>query len=370
MAALLHRCLVAAAMAAAALTSACASLTSGQQQAMSFQTDPAEADCTLTQSNTEIARFRTPGSVVLKRAKAPITIACTKTGYHPTRAMIDTTIAGAAWGNLVAGGIVGVVIDQSTGAAFRYYDPPKFTMVAAAESPSQTSQVIAPGITLLPPEGPLATASASLAAVAQPTQPAVATTTSAAVPTSATQMPQLGSRHRGQITVAGRSFPLLDGEWTVVATGLAYSNKRGIPMDRVYLAQMDGDRLARWIYISTNAGRNPAWWDRNKSVCDRTDAQAGYSDSMNNPKESECWVLRRRVSRTTNSSPSPADSDFDRWADSHGRPASALALSYYVARQGDFFYVDYFFNPDVTAARETATAGTGEALFARLKPVL
>src|SRR5262245_23029266 len=242
MAALLHRCLVAVAMAVAALTSGCASVTSGPQQAVNFQTDPGDADCTLTQSNMEIAKFKTPNSVVLKRANLPIMMACTKAGYYPTRAMIGSTIAGAAWGNLVLGGIVGVVIDQSTGAAYRYYDPPKFTLIAAADPPPQSSQVIAPGITLLPPDGPPAPASLpSTAAAVEQTRPAVAAAAapaaagapSANAPAAVAQMPPVGSKHRGQITVAGRSFPLLDGEWTVVATGLAYSTKRSIPMDRV-----------------------------------------------------------------------------------------------------------------------------------------
>ena len=90
----LRICLVLVVAGSAVLTSACATVINGNNQSLKFETDPSEAQCTLTQSNAEIARFRTPQSVVVKRTNSPITMACTKDGYHETRALIGSTISG------------------------------------------------------------------------------------------------------------------------------------------------------------------------------------------------------------------------------------------------------------------------------------
>jgi hypothetical protein len=185
MARLVRSCLLLLATGGAILTSACASLTSGTNQSIKFETDPSEAECTLTQSNTQLAKVKTPGSVLVKRTNSPIAVACTKDGYYETRAVISTTTSAGAWGNLIVGGIVGVVIDTQTGAAYRYYDPPKFTMIAAADTPPAVSQTVSPGITVLPPEGPPSGRTAAAAApspaasrrqTATPAAPAIAST--------------------------------------------------------------------------------------------------------------------------------------------------------------------------------------------------
>lgn len=177
-----------------------------------------------------------------------------------------------------------------------------------------------------------------------------------AVPASA-QLPGLGVKHRGSIIVADRSFPLLDGEWTVVAAGASRSSSGRAGIDRVYLAQMDGNRLSRWIYISTNTEWNPGGWDRNKAVCDRKDVHASFSDSNNSSKDIECWILNH-VGMTLGRDPSQVDIDFFRWSDARGRPNTALALTYYFSRKGDFFRIDYYFNPVLAGFRDTAGGGS------------
>ncbi|MBS0219846.1 MAG: hypothetical protein JSR91_03805 [Proteobacteria bacterium] len=131
--------------------SGCASITSGKEQSLRFETDPVGADCTLVQDKVEIARFQTPKTIVLRRAKTPIMMTCVKPGFHQERALIANTTSRALWGNMIVGGIIGVMADQTSGAAFRYYDPPKFNLVPASESAPQVSQAVAQGITVLPP---------------------------------------------------------------------------------------------------------------------------------------------------------------------------------------------------------------------------
>jgi hypothetical protein len=178
---------IAAGATLASLTAGCATITTGKDQKLSFDTDPAGADCTLTQSGVEIDRFRTPKALSVRRANSPLIVACSKPGYHQTRALIASTISDGAWGNLVVGGLIGVMIDQSNGAAFRYYDPPKLPMVAAGDAPPASSTEVAKGVTLLPPtteptpvsSGPVAVAPAGdskdkpvVRVVAAPARPA------------------------------------------------------------------------------------------------------------------------------------------------------------------------------------------------------
>jgi len=204
----------------------------------------------------------------------------------------------------------------------------------------------------------------------------------------------LGAKYRDHVIVADHSVPLLDGEWTVVAVGSTKSTK-GNDIERVYLAQMAGNRLSRWIYISTNGEWFPGGWSRDKEICDRKDVHAGYSDTAHNPKDTECWVLNH-LGQTLGKNPSQASIDFYRWSDALGRPNTALALVYFFAKRGDFLRVEYSFNPVVAGFHDTGSAGwrgnpwhvdvaskdekklaylrelkaTGEALFEKLKGVL
>jgi hypothetical protein len=206
---------------------------------------------------------------------------------------------------------------------------------------------------------------------------------------------RLGATYRDHVIVADRSVPLLDGEWTVVAVEESRSSKGSGDIEQVYLAQMAGNRLSRWIHIATNEEWSSGGWGRNKHVCDRKDVHAGYSDSSNKPKDSECWILNH-VGQTLGKNPPQASIDFYRWSDSRGRPNMALALSYYLEKRGDFVRADYYFNPVVAGFRDTGGAGwrgspwhadiaskderklaylrelkaTGEELFGRLKGIV
>ena len=179
--------LAVAAIGAALQGAGCASVTSGKEQSLKFETDPAGASCTISQSSVQVASFETPNAITVHRAAAPLLMSCTKQGFHQARALIGTTTSAAAWGNLVVGGIIGVMIDQGSGAAYRYYDAPKLTMVSAAEPAPQGSTTLAPGVTLLPPEAPVAAAPSPLSPA-----PAAATTQNVPAAASVPQEPLNG----------------------------------------------------------------------------------------------------------------------------------------------------------------------------------
>jgi len=168
------------------------------------------------------------------------------------------------------------------------------------------------------------------------------------------QVPALGAKVAGKVNVGGRSVPLPEGIWTVVSTGTGQSSKQNALL-RVYLAQLEGGRLSRWIYIGTNVDVNHGGWDRNKDICDRKNVQFAYADSAHNPKDTECWVVNH-WGMTLGSNPSQAAVDFYRWSDNLGRPNTSVGTAYYFAKRGDYLVVQYELNPVLAGFPETPSA--------------
>lgn len=95
------------------------------------------------------------------------------------------------------------MVDQSTGAAYRYYDPPRLSLVSASEAPPETSRLLVKGVTLLPPTaGPAPGPPASEAAVAE-TPPAPVVTPTAAVVTPPAPVVAAPARPDGSFPAAG-----------------------------------------------------------------------------------------------------------------------------------------------------------------------
>ncbi len=115
------------AVAAAATTSACASITSGTTQSINVNSNPDEADCTLTREGKDIATVKTPGPVKISRESRSIRVVCRKEGYNAGEAALDAQMESAFFGNLILGGVVGLAVDAASGAYQRY---PAFVMVA------------------------------------------------------------------------------------------------------------------------------------------------------------------------------------------------------------------------------------------------
>ena len=82
------------------------------------------------------------------------------------------------------------------------------------------------------------------------------------------QTPAVGTKIGSSIDLGVRTVPLPEGVWTVVSTGSGQSTKQNALL-RVYLAQLEGGRLSRWLYIGTNVDVKQGGWGRNKDICDR-----------------------------------------------------------------------------------------------------
>lgn len=165
-----------------------------------------------------------------------------------------------------------------------------------------------------------------------------------------------GMKAVGSVAVHARIIPLPSGEWTVIASSGLDGGLFNPKFGRVYLAQMEGNRLARWVYVGTNMEWNQGGWKRDKDVCDRKNVHAGYSDSMNSVRDAECWVLNH-YGMTMGENPPQATIDFYRWSDNAGRPNTSLGLSYFFAKRGDMLNVRYSFNPVIAGFGDTNNAG-------------
>jgi uncharacterized protein YceK len=105
--------------------SGCASITTSDVQNILVTTstetgDPLEkADCTL-QSPRGHWKVATPGSVMVFRSAEDILVDCRKDGHGAGFAKVISRVHGGMLGNVIFGGVVGVVIDHSRGTGYQY----------------------------------------------------------------------------------------------------------------------------------------------------------------------------------------------------------------------------------------------------------
>jgi hypothetical protein len=135
----------------------CASITSGTSQAINVNSEPGEADCTLTRDGRELGTVRTPGPVKVKRESRTIHVVCKKEGYKDGETSMDARFETATLGNLIVGGVVGLAVDAASGAYQRYDG---FVMVHLVPLPPGAA-VAQPTIPPAPAAPPTAAAAAS-----------------------------------------------------------------------------------------------------------------------------------------------------------------------------------------------------------------
>lgn len=98
----------------------CASVTSGNDQSLSVATAPeVAAQCQLSNDAGTWFVPTTPGSVMVERDASDMTVICRKGAMSGTARVASETKA-LAFGNILAGGIIGAAVDRGTGAAFDY----------------------------------------------------------------------------------------------------------------------------------------------------------------------------------------------------------------------------------------------------------
>jgi uncharacterized protein YceK len=102
------------------LLSGCASVVTGQNQSVSVDTgEVTGARCTLTNDSGTWHVNSTPGTVTILRDYSDLKVTCVKDDLMGSHEVKSTT-KGMAFGNIIAGGIIGAAVDAGTGAAYDY----------------------------------------------------------------------------------------------------------------------------------------------------------------------------------------------------------------------------------------------------------
>ncbi|MBC5764953.1 hypothetical protein [Ramlibacter albus] len=120
-------------LAGAAALTGCASVSGGNVQKMYVQaqerdgTAVAGADCTLT-NDKGTWRFKSPGDSSVVRSNKPMEVKCEKAPLPNGVVSVESGTRAAMFGNIIIGGVVGAVIDHSSGAAYEYPEQVRVVM--------------------------------------------------------------------------------------------------------------------------------------------------------------------------------------------------------------------------------------------------
>lgn len=108
--------------------SGCSSVTKGTSQELFVETqDVEDAKCTLASEKGTWTLESTPGYVNVDRGGGSLTVECTKEQYLKSEMLVEEAFEEMTLGNILIGGLVGVVVDAASGAAFKY--PPNISII-------------------------------------------------------------------------------------------------------------------------------------------------------------------------------------------------------------------------------------------------
>lgn len=132
------------------LLSACATIVAGTSQTVTVSTTPPGASCTLDRIGERVGAISpTPGSVRVDKSKNDLSVTCSKEGFQTATVGHSSNFNGATFGNILVGGVIGVVVDAASGANFNY--PPDVRMELAATQVPSVPPVAGPYV----PGGPI-----------------------------------------------------------------------------------------------------------------------------------------------------------------------------------------------------------------------
>jgi hypothetical protein len=221
----------------------CATITTGTTQPINFDSEPQQAECTLTREGATLGKVTTPAPLIVKRHASTIHVVCHKAGYEDGRVVMNSRFETASAGNFLVGGIIGVMVDASSGANSRYESnvmvrltPMSPADAAAAATRAQTA----------PASPPVA-----VAATAPPTPATAPTSVPAATPAPTFTGPWraqnviIPEKSGGNCTRTGTFYSL-----DLTGDTLTVSNENG----QMFTATVPADGAVRQTFKSPTGG--------------------------------------------------------------------------------------------------------------------
>ena len=136
-------------VAASLMLPACATITRGTSQKFNIDTTPTAADVELSTGQTCVS----PCQLKLKR-KNSFVVTAKKQGYEPAKAVVDSRVRGGGVaggaGNIIAGGIVGIAVDASSGAMNDLTPNPLHLTLKPVAAPAVVEAPVAPAVEAAP----------------------------------------------------------------------------------------------------------------------------------------------------------------------------------------------------------------------------
>jgi hypothetical protein len=143
-------CYVAISVAVLPWFTGCASIMSGRHAELTINSNPHHAHVVVRdRRGQEVAAVSTPGKVTLRRNErlifpARYTATIEAPGFHSATIPIGSTINPWILGNIIIGGIPGLVVDNATGAAWKPRDSEiyhQLTPIYTAQQPAPSAGV-------------------------------------------------------------------------------------------------------------------------------------------------------------------------------------------------------------------------------------
>ena len=107
----------------------CATVVTRGFQTITVQTEPEGADCTFSRDGLPLARVNpTPGEALVGKSAGALSLLCRKEGYLDAAAPMESGFQAMTLGNVLIGGIFGLVVDASSGAMTIYPDSVTVTL--------------------------------------------------------------------------------------------------------------------------------------------------------------------------------------------------------------------------------------------------
>ena len=144
----------------------CASIVSGTNQSITVETrtgsgSVAGATCKLV-NNKGTWYVTTPGSATIHRSYEDLGVSCQKDSYAPGAVSAKSSTKGMAFGNILFGGLIGVGVDMSSGAAYDYptlitvaLEPVNAPVVSANQIGSALTPFVVASNSPVPPYTPM-----------------------------------------------------------------------------------------------------------------------------------------------------------------------------------------------------------------------